>query len=260
MIDGLPVTRLAGIPFPHVDLETAAGALLSPAGLKTAAPWRLVNTYCISLMRTDPRVAATLRGEGVNLADGKPVAWLLRFRAGAPAAPGHVRGAAFFRRVLDEGRAAGVSHYLLGGTPSALAGLQAVILESFPGVIVAGAESPPFRALTPAEVAEQEERIRASGADIVWVGLGTPRQDIDAVRLARAVNRPVIGVGAAFDFLAGTRPEAPVWVQRVALEWFYRLVSEPRRLWRRYTIGLLRFGAVVAVDLLRPAGAPGRGR
>jgi N-acetylglucosaminyldiphosphoundecaprenol N-acetyl-beta-D-mannosaminyltransferase len=83
------------------------------------------------------------------------------------------------------------------------------------------------------------------------VGLGTPRQDGEVVRLAASVGRPALAVGAAFDFVAGTRPEAPVLVQRLALEWLFRLLSEPRRLWPRYTVGIVRFLMVVSGDLLR---------
>jgi N-acetylglucosaminyldiphosphoundecaprenol N-acetyl-beta-D-mannosaminyltransferase len=239
--------------FPHLDLEGATEALLHSANRQCALPWRLVNTFNISLLRSDPSYATTLRGEGVNLPDGKPVAWALRWlgrRSGSSTAPAQVRGPSLFCRALDEGRQTAVSHFLLGGTPETLASLVEAIERRWPGVRIAGAEAPPFRALTPEELAAQDDRIRASGADLVWVGLGTPRQDGEAVRLARTVQRPAIGVGAAFDFVAGTRAEAPVWVQRLALEWLFRLASEPRRLWRRYTIGLWRFVAVVAGELV----------
>jgi N-acetylglucosaminyldiphosphoundecaprenol N-acetyl-beta-D-mannosaminyltransferase len=245
-------TRFAGMEFSHLDLDGATRALLSPVGRKTALPWRLVNTFNISLLRSDADYAATLRGGGVNLPDGKPVAWALQWlgrRAGSATAPDQVRGPAFFCTVLDRGRADDIGHYLLGASPETLAALVEAIEHRWPGTRIAGAESPPFRDLTPEELAAQDDRIRTSGADLVWVGLGTPRQDGEAARLARSVDRPAIGVGAAFDFVAGTRPEAPIWVQRLALEWLFRLASEPRRLWRRYTFGILGFLAVLAGDL-----------
>ena len=258
MLDRIATTELAGLRFPHVDLASATAHLLSPEGRATATPWRLVNTYNISLIRNHDGYAAVLRGAGVNLADGKPVAWALRWlnrRSGVPA-PGHVRGPSLFERALDEGRVAGISHYLLGGSPETLEALQKAIAGRFPGVRIAGAQSPPFRALTDDERRAQDERIRASGADLVWVGLGTPRQDVEAARLAATVGRPAIAVGAAFDFLAGSRPEAPRWVRAIAMEWLFRLVSEPRRLWKRYTVGLARFCMVVAPDLVRVARVP----
>ena len=130
---------------------------------------------------------------------------------------------------------------LNGGSPETLTALVEAIERRWPGARVVGAESPPFRDLTEEEQEAQDQRIRASGADLVWVGLGTPRQDGEVARLARSVKRPAIGIGAAFDFVAGTRAEAPVWVQRLALEWLFRFASEPRRLWRRYTIGIAGF-------------------
>ena len=250
----VPTTRLAGMDFPHLDLDAAAQALLSPAGRAAALPWRLVNTFNISLIRSDADYAATLRREGVNLPDGKPVAWALGWlgrRSGSATVPAQVRGPALFCKVLDEGRRTDVGHFLLGGTPETLAALVEAIERRFPGARIVGTESPPFRDLTPEELAAQDERIRASGADLVWVGLGTPRQDGEAARLARSVDRPAIGVGAAFDFVAGSRREAPIWVQRLALEWLFRFASEPRRLWRRYTIGIARFLLTISLELVR---------
>ena len=103
------------------------------------------------------------------------------------------------------------------------------------------AESPPFRPLTAAEVAAQDQRIRQSGAELVWVGLGTPKQDHEVARLAAELPVVALAVGAAFDFLAGTKPQAPLWMQRSGTEWAFRLASEPKRLTRRYLWGNPRF-------------------
>ena len=252
MSAGTRATLFAGIPFAHLDIAEATRLLLSPQGLRTGVPWRLVNAWSVALMRKEREYAAVLRGDGVNLADGKPVAWALGAltrRNGTSTVPAHVRGPDFFPHVLDKGRTIGVTHYLLGGAPETLERLQAAIADRFPGCRIVGAESPPFRPLTDEERAAQDARIRASGAHLVWVGLGTPRQDVEAERLAAVLDRPVIAVGAAFDFLAGVKPEAPRWVQRAALEWAFRFASEPRRLWRRYTIGLLSFLAVALHEL-----------
>lgn len=110
--------------------------------------------------------------------------------------------------------------------------------------MLAGAESPPFRDLTDDERREQDDRIQASRADIVWVGLGTPKQDFEAERLAEALPLLAAAVGAAFDFTAGTVKPAPAWMQRSGLEWAHRLASEPRQLWRRYLIGNARFVSI----------------
>ncbi len=257
MSNATRATLFAGVSFPHLDLDAAARQLLSPRGLATAVPWRLVNAYSMSLLGRERSYASVLQSDGVNLADGKPVAWVLAAlsrRAGNPTSPGHVRGPSFFARVLDEGRRSSVRHYLLGGSPETLAGLTAAIAENFPGALVVGAESPPFRPLTTDERARQDRRIRSSGADVVWVGLGTPRQDVEADRLAQVLGVPVVAVGAAFDFLAGSKAEAPQWVQRACLEWLFRFASEPRRLWRRYTVGLVLFTTLALRELVRRPG------
>jgi len=119
---------------------------------------------------------------------------------------------------------------------------------------VAGVDSPPFRRLTEEEVETEQTRIRAANPDIVWVGIGSPRQEIWMSENVDRLNVPVmVGVGAAFDFLSGNKRQAPGWLQRSGLEWFYRLVREPRRLWRRYLLGYPRFVVLVilqAVGLL----------
>ena len=97
--------------------------------------------------------------------------------------------------------------------------------------------SPPFRQLTTGELKDQDSIIRGDAPDIVWVGLGTPKQDYEAQRLASESGFVAIAVGAAFDFSAGTKREAPVWMRNLAIEWVYRFMSEPQRLWRRYIIG-----------------------
>jgi N-acetylglucosaminyldiphosphoundecaprenol N-acetyl-beta-D-mannosaminyltransferase len=118
-----------------------------------------------------------------------------------------------------------------------LGALQRRIEANFPQAQIVGADSPPFHKPSASELAERDERIRQSGATMVWVGLGTPKQDYEVARLARDIPVVALAVGAAFDFLAGTTPQAPVWMQRNGLEWAYRLASEPRRLGKRYLWG-----------------------
>jgi N-acetylglucosaminyldiphosphoundecaprenol N-acetyl-beta-D-mannosaminyltransferase len=130
----------------------------------------------------------------------------------------------------------GVPIYLYGGRDAeALALLQARLRERFPGLLIAGAHSPPFRALTAQEQADDAARIDASGAAVVWVGTGQPKQEKWMHEMRPRLAAPLlVGVGAAFDFHAGLISQAPRWMQRSGLEWVYRLSREPRRLWRRY--------------------------
>jgi N-acetylglucosaminyldiphosphoundecaprenol N-acetyl-beta-D-mannosaminyltransferase len=141
--------------------------------------------------------------------------------------------------VLDRGTSLG--HYLLGGSEETLAALKRVIARRFPTARIVGAESPAFRALSDAEVAAQDSRIRQSGAQVVWVGLGTPKQDWEVARLSEELPVVALAVGAAFDFLAGTKSQAPMLMQSTGTEWLYRLASEPRRLAKRYLWGNPRF-------------------
>ena len=152
-----------------------------------------------------------------------------------------VRGPSYFLDVLDQGRAIDARHFLLGGTDEMLNVLRATIADRFPGVIIAGVESPPFRPPTDDELREQDARIAATRPDVVWVGLGSPKQEFEAHRLASTLNAVVPAVGAAFDFTAGRVTPAPEWMQRSGLEWLHRLGSEPRRLWRRYLVGNAKF-------------------
>ncbi len=178
-------------------------------------------------------MAATL-GATLAVPDGQPLVWALR-------ALGHRRATRVYGPDLMAGfcaRAARreVSVFLYGGrSPEALALLQARLRERFPGLRIAGGYSPPFRPLTAAEEDDVVARIDASGAAVVWVGTGQPKQELWMARMRPRLRAPLlVGVGAAFDFHAGLVPQAPRWMQRSGLEWAYRLTREPRRLWRRY--------------------------
>jgi N-acetylglucosaminyldiphosphoundecaprenol N-acetyl-beta-D-mannosaminyltransferase len=174
--------------------------------------------------------------------DGVPVAWVgKRAYPGLASSWDRVYGPDVMEAVLDASGPDGPRHYLLGGSPEMLAVLRSVVAERWPSAVVVGAESPPFRALSAEEVAAQDSRIRDSGATIVWVGLGTPKQDWEVARLAGSVPVVAMAVGAAFDFLAGVKPQAPVWMQRSGTEWAFRFASEPRRLAKRYLWGNPRF-------------------
>ena len=149
------------------------------------------------------------------------------------------------------GETDGFRHYLFGGAPSVLTSLQARLELAYPRIALVGAESPPFRALEQRELNEAGGRIHAMDTQLLWLGLGTPKQDLVAVSLRAIGAAPVIlCVGAAFDFLAGTKERAPEWMQRAGLEWLHRLGSEPGRLGRRYLIGNPRFVWGVARELL----------
>jgi N-acetylglucosaminyldiphosphoundecaprenol N-acetyl-beta-D-mannosaminyltransferase len=200
----------------------------------------LANAYTVALADSSPEYRSILAAPAINFPDGKPIGWTSTLRGHSPALR-QVRGPQLFLDVFDAGRARGIKHFLLGSTPEVLASLELVLADRFPGVLIVGVESPPFRRLSAAEMVAQDARIRETHADIVWVGLGTPKQDIEAQRLARSLPIVAIAVGAAFDFAAGTIRPAPAWMTKVGFEWIYRFAREPRRLWKRYVFGNLRF-------------------
>lgn len=200
----------------------------------------LVNAYSVAMADNSSAVREALSGTAFNLPDGKPLTWVSTLRRHYPRLL-QVRGPSLFVDIFRLGEARGLKHYLLGSTPDVLDKLVAELGRRYPEVKIVGMESPEFRPLTFEEQRQQDRRIRDSGAEIVWVGLGTPKQDIEVARLASTVSALPIAIGAAFDFVAGTKTEAPEWMTRMGLEWVFRLLTEPRRLWRRYLVGNLVF-------------------
>ncbi|MBL7502672.1 WecB/TagA/CpsF family glycosyltransferase [Frankia nepalensis] len=256
-----PVVWCARVPITACGPEEAAERIVAaaaelatrpaPDGLAALArpgvDVHQCNAYTLALADRDPLLRGMLRAASVNFADGKPVVWHNRlFHRDRHLPTRQVRGADLFTDVVRLGQEVGLRHYLLGSTPEVLARVEANLRAAYPDAIIAGAESPPFRPLTASEWHHQCERIRSSGAQVVWVGLGTPKQDWETTRLAGALPAVAIAVGAAFDFIAGTKKQAPPWMRDMGLEWLHRLASEPTRLWRRYLFGNLRFLAAVA--------------
>lgn len=180
-----------------------------------------------------PEVRAALNANLVT-PDGMPVVWALRL-LGVKAE--RVYGPDLMAAICQQSIEKGWRHYFYGGADGVPDLLAAALAERYKGLRVVGAESPPFRALDAVEQREMVERLNGSEADIVWVGLGSPKQDIWLATNREALSAPVlIAVGAAFDFYAGRVQQAPRWMQRNGLEWVFRLFQEPGRLWRRYLI------------------------
>ena len=195
------------------------------------------NAYTVALADKEPAFAELL-SRGVCYPDGMPVVWWGR-RQYSNQVWERVYGPDFMEAVLAA--KSPLRHYLVGGSPDTLECLLQEISTRWPAAQIVGAESPPFRELSSAELAAQDERIRASGASVVWVGLGTPKQDYEVARIASSLPVMAVAVGAAFDFIAGTKKQAPTWMQKSGTEWAFRLASEPKRLWRRYLWGNPRF-------------------
>ena len=192
----------------------------------------LCPDYSIHMSRQDPEFRQALNRATIIAADGKAVVWACKLHGYRHAQ--HVRGSDLTRLVCQMSAQHGFSNFFYGATPTVLEALVNKLRQQHPSLQVAGAYAPPFRALTAQEQREIIEFINASQPDIVWVGLGAPKQELWMAKHAQDLHAPVlIGVGAAFDFVSGAKAEAPKWVQKAALEWLFRLMQEPRRLWKR---------------------------
>jgi len=210
----------------------------------------LCNAYNVLLAAKDERYRAVMNAGGLNLPDGAAAVLAGRL-LGAPMR-GRVAGADLLAAVCEWGVDRSVRHFFYGGTPASLEAVLANLGSAYPGIKIAGAYAPPFRPLTDAEADEVCRTINDAGAQIVWVGLGTPKQDewMEAFRHRLDAN-VLVGVGAVFDFLSGARTRAPRWMQRAGLEWLHRLGSDPGRLWRRYLVGNPEFVVRFAISWTR---------
>ncbi|NNE75252.1 MAG: WecB/TagA/CpsF family glycosyltransferase [Acidimicrobiales bacterium] len=181
-----------------------------------------------------------LNGLDLVTPDGQPVRWALRLLHGIRL-DDRVYGPELTLRTCAMAAENGLSVYLYGSTEDVLERLSKNLPARFPGLEIAGAEPSKFRTTSQAEKYEIARRIQDSGADIVLVGLGCPRQEIFTYEYRNLVSMPMLAVGAAFDYHAGLLAEPPQWVQRAGLQWLFRLGQDPRRLWRRYTIVNIRY-------------------
>ena len=197
----------------------------------------------------DPELLRIHNDSGLTTPDGMPMVWAARF-AGCRNVQ-RVYGPDLMLAVCERAAQSGWGCYLYGSTDDVLDQLGCNLTDRFPGLRIVGSYAPPFRDLTTEEDAAVVDDIASSGAQIVWVGLSTPKQERwMAAHVGRLGVPVVVGVGAAFDFHAGRVRQAPRWMQRSGLEWLFRLLSEPRRLWRRYAVNNPRF--VMAILRNRP--------
>ncbi|KAF0970023.1 WecB/TagA/CpsF family glycosyltransferase [Gordonia sp. YY1] len=242
-------TTIGGVEFFSGTLESATSVVLRSVGSDIACSFRLSNAYCLVEANKSPAYMKVLNGAGCTFPDGAPIAFLLNRATNRGAE--RVRGADLFRNVIEQGQALGVRHYFLGTTDVTLQMLTDKILSKYPRALIAGTYSPHYGTFSSADIERYAELVRASGADIVWIGLGSPKQDFVAQALSQAVQMPCVAVGAAFDFEAGVVREAPDWFQKFGMEWFFRLCQDPARLWRRYLFGNIQFICIILLERRR---------
>ncbi|MFB3918327.1 MAG: WecB/TagA/CpsF family glycosyltransferase [Terriglobales bacterium] len=221
-----------GVPINLLTPDEAFIRLLKWADQGRREYVTLVNPHSVLTCVRDARMRSAILGSGLALPDGVGITLAARILGYGRAC--RLAGPSLMLDVSNWGRKQGLRHFFYGGGPGVAEALAQRLAKHFPGLTIAGTLCPPFCALTPDEDAAFVARINAAKPDIVWVGLGTGKQEKwMAAHVGQIDAAALIGVGAAFDFHAGTIPWAPAWVRRAGLEWAYRLAHEPRRLWRR---------------------------
>ncbi|MEM9713558.1 MAG: WecB/TagA/CpsF family glycosyltransferase [Actinomycetota bacterium] len=194
--------------------------------------------------QADPDLTDIHNRSGLTTTDGMPLVWAARYAGIDPVE--RVYGPDLMLAVFERSAVEGWCHFLYGGGDGVAETLAASLRDRFPGVEIVGTHTPPFRPLTAAEEDAVVEQINGSGAHFVWVGLSTPKQERWMAAMRPRLTAPgLLGVGAAFDMHSGTVRQAPAWMQRSGLEWLFRLLVEPRRLWRRYLSNNPRFVAKI---------------
>jgi len=195
-----------------------------------------------------PSFRKVVNDADLTVPDGRPLVWM-QYLLGYHHAQ-QVRGSDLVRALCTAAEKSGVSVGFYGGAPEVLDRFVAVLNTRFPNLQIAFCHAPPFRPLSEEELAADVERINNSGVDILFVGLGCPKQERWMAQQKGSVQAVMLGVGAAFDFLAGVKPHAPRWIQVAGLEWLFRLMCEPKRLWRRYLLLNPRFILLAGKQLI----------
>lgn len=245
----LPPFRVLGVRIDAVQIPDVISRMQEWIEARGATRFIAVTgMHGVTEAHRDAYVGSVLSAADLVVPDGMPLVWLAR-RQGRPLRR-RVYGPELMTAFCEQTSSRRYRHFFYGGAPGVAERLAATFAQRF-GVLAVGSFTPPFRPLTASEDEEIVGRINASGADIVWVGLSTPKQERWMFEHKSKLNAPVlVGVGAAFDFHTGRVAQAPQWMRENGLEWFFRLTQDPLRLWRRYLLGGARFTALVALEML----------
>jgi exopolysaccharide biosynthesis WecB/TagA/CpsF family protein len=246
---------LFGVQVSPTTYDEAVAVILRAAERGVPGVVACQAVHAVVTASCDPVLCDMVNGFDLVTPDGQPVRWALNLlhRAGLR---DRVYGPELMLRLCRAAAEVGIPIYLYGGSPAVAEQLPDRLRRLFPSLLVAGSESPPFRALTPEEDDAVIERINASGARLVFIGLGCPKQDVFAHEHRGRIRAVLVCVGAAFDFHAGVKKMAPAWMQRCGLEWLYRVSQEPGRLWKRYLVTNSIFLGKLALAALARLGRP----
>ncbi|HAG80328.1 MAG TPA: glycosyltransferase [Cyanobacteria bacterium UBA11162] len=247
-------TPILGIPVRRTTYEECTELILQKARIHQSFTVAEVNVHSLMSGYLSPKGHGYyLNHFSLVLPDGQPIRWALNLfrKSGEKRLIDRVRGPELMLRLCQKAADEGISIFLYGSTPLVLEKLQNNLTNKFPNLTIAGAISPPFRPLTLAEDTAYIQQIRQSGAGLVFVALGCPRQEQWAFLHRNSLDCPMICVGAAFDMHAGIIPEAPLFLQRLGLEWLYRFCQEPTRLWKRYLLFNPLFLILLALQFIK---------
>lgn len=231
----IPRINVLGVGISVINLNTAQLAVFDALARNRKGYICVTGVHGVSEAQNDPEFRDILNRSFLTTPDGMPMVWC-GWKEGRREMD-RVYGPDLMLLLFENGVERGVRHFLYGGREGVAEILKEKLEQRCPGAIICGTYTPPFRRLTDEELADLQRQVREAKPDIIWVGLSTPKQErFMAEYLPLLDTKLMVGVGAAFDFHAGMVPQAPRWMQRSGLEWFYRLLKEPKRLWKRYLI------------------------
>ena len=229
-----PTVSVLGVPLALTDYERTMDWMDATIQQRRKGYICVAATHTVVATQDDPELRAAVTGASLVVPDGQPVVWAMNALGGQ--LTNRVYGPDLMAKFCERSALTGARMFLYGGrNQGALVQLALNLRRRFPGLQVVGGYSPPFRTLSEEEIDAVVAEINHARADVVWVGIGVPKQEKWMAALRDRLDAPVlVGVGAAFDFHAGLVPQAPAWMQSAGLEWLFRLSKEPRRLWKRY--------------------------
>ena len=241
---------ILGIPLALTDYDRTMDWIDEMVSARRRGYVSAAAVHLVMVSQEDDETRRAVLGCSLAVPDGQPLVWAMR-SLGHDAS--RVYGPDLMARYCERSAKTGTRMYLYGGrNQGALVQLALNLRQRYPGVKIVGGYSPPFRALTDEETDRVIDDINGCGADVVWVGIGQPKQEQWMADFRDRLETPVlVGVGAAFDFLSGHKAEAPAFLHGTGLEWAHRLLTEPRRLWRRYLWGNVAFLRLAATELIR---------
>lgn len=232
-------TCILGVNIAITNMQDATEYILSQLDHIRGRYICLSNVHTTVMSRKNPDYRSVQNDAFMALPDGSPLVFVQKRRGFSEAE--RVAGPDLMPTLWKATENTQWKHYFYGGSSETIKALEHNLKEKYPGLNIVGMESPPYRPLTEREDAQVVERINASGADFLWVGLGAPKQEIWMKEHQNKFQAVMLGVGAGFDFHAGTVKRAPKWMQEHYLEWLYRLMQDPKRLWKRYVVNNIQF-------------------